>query len=220
MFVFTFENISKISPLVYSTEEMPNKKKKKIEYSQTEGLLKGFNYDRFKVMNFPKNASMQTYEELKFLRDLPEDKEFVEKHDDIEGVFKEVCKDYNVEYPEELVNELLKSSAGIILDLKYHYNRPRPKQLAKEYGMSIGGIELESMSSDSPSYPSGHSTQATLIANYLANKYPLHRGKFLKLGRDIARSRVIAKVHYPSDVAMGEMIGNDMFRYLKEKGLL
>ena len=112
MFVFTFENISKISPLVYSTEEMPNKKKKKIEYSQTEGLLKGFNYDRFKVMSFPKNASMQSYEELKFLRDLPEDKEFVEKHDDIEKVFEEICNEHNITYPKELVNELLKSSAG------------------------------------------------------------------------------------------------------------
>jgi hypothetical protein len=40
------------------------------------------------------------------------------------------------------------------------------------------------------------------------------------LSRDIAKSRVIAKVHYPSDVQMGEMIGNDMFRYLKEKGLI
>jgi hypothetical protein len=40
------------------------------------------------------------------------------------------------------------------------------------------------------------------------------------MGRDIARSRIIAKVHYPSDVQMGQMIGNDMFRYLKENKLI
>ena len=40
---------------------------------------------------------MQTLQELKYLKDIPEDKEFVEKHDDIEDIFKEVCSDNNVE---------------------------------------------------------------------------------------------------------------------------
>ena len=184
MFLFTNENIENIKSVKYTNEPISDKKQGKIEYSQNEGILKDFNYDRFKVKPFPKNASMQTYSELTFLRDLPEDKEFVEKHDDIEGVFREVCKDYNVEYPEELVNELIKSSAGIILDLKYHYNRPRPKQLAKEYEMSIGGIELESMSS--PSYPSGHSTQGFLIGKVLQTKLPITTDAFLQAGKRIS----------------------------------
>jgi len=215
MFLFTNENIEKIKGITYTNEPIPEKKQGRIEYSQNEGIFKDFNYSRFKVKPFPKNASIQTYSELMFLRDLPEDKEFVEKHDDIEGVFREVCKDYNVEYPEELVNELLKSSAGIILDLKYHYNRPRPKQLAKEYDMKIGGIELESMSS--PSYPSGHSTQGILIGKVLQTKLPINTDAFLEAGKRISYSRNIGRAHYPSDSRVGEELGTAMYQHIKHK---
>lgn len=214
MFLFTVENISKISKLTYA-DEIREKDKKRIEYSKTKGLLKDFNYDRFKVIPFPKNASMQTYEELNWLQDLPEDIEFVKKHDDYEPVFQEICKEYNVEYPKELVNDLIEASAGIILDLKYHYNRPRPKQLAKEYGMNIGGIELESM--NTPSYPSGHSTQGTLIAKILQTKLPINTDAFLQAGKRISYSRNIARAHFPSDSRMGEDLGSQMYRYLRER---
>lgn len=215
MFLFTVENISKIKDVQYTSEPISQKKKDKIEYAQNEGLFKDFNYDRYKVKPFPKNASMTTYSELNYLSDLPEDKEFVKKHDDIEEVFKEVCKDYNVEYPEELVNELLKSSAGIILDLKYHYNRPRPKQLAEIYDMKIGGIDLESMSS--PSYPSGHSTQGILIGKVLQTKLPITTDAFLQAGKRISYSRNLARAHYPSDSRMGEELGDALFKFIREK---
>jgi len=215
MFLFTVENISKIKDVQYTSEPIPQKKKDKIEYAQNEGLFKDFNYNRYKVKPFPKNSSMRTYSELNYLNDLPEDKEFVKKHDNIEDVFREVCKDYNVEYPEELVNELLKSSAGIILDLKYHYNRPRPNQLAKEYNMSLGGLELESMSS--PSYPSGHSTQGILIGKVLQTKLPITTDAFLQAGKRISYSRNLARAHYPSDSQMGEELGDALFRYIREK---
>jgi hypothetical protein len=214
MFLFTVENISKISKLTY-TDEIRDKDKKRIEYSKTKGLLKDFNYDRFKVIPFPKNASMQTYEELNWLQDLPEDREFVKKHDDYEPVFQEICKEYNIEYPKELVNDLIEASAGIILDLKYHYNRPRPKQLAKEYGMNIGGIELESM--NTPSYPSGHSTQGTLIAKILQTKLSINTDAFLQTGKRISYSRNIARAHFPTDSKLGEELGSQMYQYLKER---
>jgi hypothetical protein len=215
MFLFTNENIDKIKKVVYTTEPISKEKQGKVEYSQNKGLLKDFNYSKYKANPFPKNASMQTYSELNFLRDLPEDKEFVKKHDDIEKVFKEVCQDYNVEYPEKLVKELLKSSAGIILDLKYHFNRPRPKQLAKEYEMNIGGIELESMSS--PSYPSGHSTQGILIGKVLQTKLPITTDAFLQAGKRISYSRNLARAHYPSDSQMGEELGDALYKFIRER---
>jgi hypothetical protein len=54
----------------------------------------------------------------------------------------------------------------------------------------------------------------------MAHKYPQHKREFLKLGRDIAKSRVIAKVHYQTDVDLGISIGNDMFNYLKQNKLI
>jgi acid phosphatase (class A) len=104
--------------------------------------------------------------------------------------------------------------------LKYHFNRPRPNLVAKLYGLDLDKNKLHLDTADSPSFPSGHATQGTLIANYFANKYPNHAIRFKKLGRDIGKSRVNAKVHYPSDIVIGERLGNDMFQYLKENNLL
>ena len=118
MFIFTEENIGNIKNAVYSKMVYQINTLRKIEGIK-DGLFKDFNYSKYKVKNPPKNTSMIVYNELQYLKDLPEDDEYVEEHDDIEKVFEQVCKENNVEYPKELVEELLKSAAGIILDLKY-----------------------------------------------------------------------------------------------------
>lgn len=215
MFLFTEENIDKIKSVVYTNEPIPDERRKHILYSKTKGLLKDFNYNRFKEIPFPTNNSIQTYSELLFLRDLPQDEEFVKVNDDIEGVFRKVCKDHNIEYPENLVNELFFASLGIILDLKYHYNRPRPSQLAKEYGINIGGIQMESMKT--PAYPSGHSTQGFLIGKILQTKLPIKTDAFLQAAHRISYSRNIARAHYLSDSKMGEVLGSEMYQYLKDR---
>ena len=215
MFVFTVENIGNISKMVYSNDGMRNKDAKKIEYAQTKGLFKDLNYSKYKSKLPPKNASMRTFEELKFLKDLPEDKDFVKKYDEIEDVFKEVCRDNNVPYPEELVNELLESSAGIILDLKWNFNRPRPYQLAEHYNISLGGITLDSMKT--PSHPSGHSAQGFLIGKVLQTKLPINTDAFLETGKKISFSRNIGRAHYPSDSRMGELLGTAMYEHIKHK---
>jgi len=215
MFLFTAENINNISSIVYTNDGIDEKKQKEIEYSKTLGLLSNFNYDKFKLNSFPKNTSMQTLEELNRLKDLPQDTAFAKKYDNIESVFKEVCKSNNIKYPEELVIELLKSSAGIILDLKFIHNRPRPQQLAKEYGIQLGGLGMESM--NTPSFPSGHSTQGFLIGKVLQTKLPITTDAFLEAGKKISYSRNIARAHYPSDSQIGETLGTLMYEYLKHK---
>lgn len=215
MFIFTVENIGNISNMVYSSDGMKEKHAKKIEFAKTEGLLKDFNYSKYKVKTPPKNSSMITFEELNYLKDLPEDIDYVKKHDDIEAVFKEVCDDNNLEYPAELVNNLIKSSAGIIMDLKWEFNRPRPYQLAKEYNIDLGGITLESMKT--PSHPSGHSAQGFLIGKILQTKLPINTDAFLEAGKRISYSRNIGRAHYPSDSRAGEELGTAMFKFLRER---
>ena len=61
---------------------------------------------------------------------LPQDIQFVKDKDEISKVFERVCERYGVKYPTEMVEKLLLDSSGIILDLKFHHNRPRPGQLA------------------------------------------------------------------------------------------
>jgi len=214
MFIFTEENIKSIKNVVYSNDGMSDKQIKKIEGIK-DGLFKDFNYSKYKVKNPPKNNSMVVYNELQFLKDLPEDDGYVVEHDDGEKVFEQVCKENNVEYPKELVENLIKSASGIILDLKYHYNRPRPFQLASHYNIKLGEKVLESMKS--PSYPSGHSIQGILIGKVLQTKLPINTDAFLEAGKRISYSRNLGRAHYPSDSKLGEDIGDAMFRHIRDK---
>jgi hypothetical protein len=214
MFIFTEENIGDIKNAVYTNDGIPDKHAKKIEGIK-DGLFKDFKYSKYKVKNPPKNNSMVVYNELQFLKDLPEDDSYVVKHDDVEKIFEEICKENNVEYPKELVDNLLKSAAGIILDLKYHYNRPRPFQLASHYNFKLGEKVMESMKT--PSYPSGHSAQGILIGKVLQTKLPLNTDAFLEAGKRISYSRNLGRAHYPSDSKLGEDIGSAMFRYVRDK---
>ena len=215
MFIFTEENIGNIKNAVYSTDGMKDKHAKKIEYAKSKGLFKDFNMSKYFDRKPPKNTSIRTYQELMYLKDLPEDLEYVKENDDIEAIFKEVCSDNNVEYPQDLVKELINSSAGLILDLKWHYNRPRPFQLSEYYNIKLGGTTLESMKT--PSYPSGHSTQGILIGKVLQTKLPINTDAFLEAGKRISYSRNIGRAHYPSDSRLGEEIGTEMYRKIIHK---
>jgi len=214
MFIFTEENISSIKNTVYTKDGVKDKHAKKIEGIK-DGLLKDFNYSKYKVKNPPKNTSMIVYNELQYLKDLPEDDTYVEEHDDIEKVFEQICKENNVEYPKDLVENLIKSAAGIILDLKYHYNRPRPFQLASHYNMKLGEHVMESMKT--PSYPSGHLAQGILVGKVLQTKLPINTDAFIEAGKRISYSRNVGRAHYPSDSKLGEIIGSSMYEHIKHK---
>lgn len=212
--MYTFENIDKIKSLTYGNP--PKEKHLKKINSIGKGLLADFNYDDFKQTPPPKNESLQTYYELKTLKSLPIDEEFAKEKDDIEKCFEKVCMNNGIEYPKELVENIIKSSAGIILDLKFLFNRPRPVQLSEEYDIKLTEqMYMESMKT--PSYPSGHSTQGILISKILATKYPSAGQEFMKEGKDISYSRNIARAHYPSDSKEGEKLGTKMYEYLKNK---
>ena len=214
MFVYTFENINNIKNLKHSDSIKP-KHQKKIDRIK-DGLFAKFDYSKFKEKYPPKNESLQTYNELLNLQKLPQDINFVKEKDRISKVFEKVCKRYAVKFPEEIVEKLLKDSAGIIIDLKYHFNRPRPGQLAKEYNIKLAEVILSSMKT--PSYPSGHSTQGYLVGLYLAEKFDDEKlGKeLISEAKAISKARNIGRAHYPSDSKIGEELGKKMFRFIKK----
>ena len=114
-----------------------------------------------------------------------------------------------------MVEGLIKNSYPIILKIKKHFNRPRPKHLASNFDLKIEDVKMDSMKT--PSYPSGHSIQGMLIGKTLGKIYPQHKSEFEKEGKDISISRRIARAHYKSDSKFGEKIGIDMFNYIKDK---
>ena len=155
----------------------------------------------------PENSSNETKFELEWLlinnQDVNED--FVKKGDNIEKVFDDYMKKNNLKYDKKYIQKILKESSKTILQLKYYYNRPRPKQIAEYYGMKeFKNVNLPSMKS--PSYPSGHSTQGHLVALILSQKYPKHYEKFRKLANMISASRMVGGAHYPSDCKFGEKV--------------
>ena len=175
-------------------------------------MFKDFNTSSFKKMKPPSDNGYTTHTELNELKKIPLKKDFVKKFDNIETAFAKTAKDNNVEdYDKKVAAKLIKESAPVILELKKHHNRPRPKELDKK----LANYEMASMKT--PSYPSGHSVQGILIAKVLGDKYPKAKSAFAKTGENISYSRRVARAHYKSDSKLGEDIGNSMYKHIKNK---
>ena len=172
-------------------------------------MFENFNINSFKNKKPPTDNSLKTFSELKSLQKIKMNKKFVEDHDEIKDVFKNIVGEDEKDNIQKIINK----SAPIILKLKKYHNRPRPKELAKNFNIKLDNIELKSMKT--PSYPSGHSTQAYLIAEVLKEKYPEKSKELDKKAKDISDSRNIARAHYKSDSENGKELGISMYKYLK-----
>lgn len=100
-----------------------------------------------------------------------------------------------------LTLQIVQDVLPVITKLKYHYQRPRPYQLAYYFGMKFYPNFSRYVSS--PSYPSGHSVLGAVLTEVLAAEYS---GVFTtcyevmrKLCGEIMESRLYMGVHYPSD---------------------
>jgi len=179
-------------------------------------MFKDFNIDKFKKIKPPSDNSFDTMREVKEIKKLPLNKDKIKKFDNIEKTFKSIADSNNIkDYPSKLIKNLINKSAPIILKLKKHFNRPRPKVIAKKMGIKMKDFEMNSMKT--PSYPSGHSAQGILIGMVLSKIYPAHAKQFKKAGENISDSRNIAKAHYKSDSKMGKQLGAAMYNHIKSK---
>ena len=201
---------------------------KKMEYAPTiprhrvnriEKFMKGPYADFINnsgISDPPANDSLKTFEELKYLSGLESNPEFVKSRDDVDGSFKKVFDKHNKDFPAKYVEKTLKEIDGLVLFYKYFWNRPRPSQLAKEYGIDLGNVKLlDSM--DTPSYPSGHSTQASLMALLLSDKVGNNKElkhDLMEVAKDISYSRQVGRGHYPSDSIAGEKLGKKIYQYI------
>ena len=172
-------------------------------------MFKDFNISKFKKNKPPGDNSITTKNEIKELKKIPIREKFINEMDDGEKLFTKIVG------KDPLIGKLISKSLVIINKLKKHFNRPRPAVLAKKIGIELKDIKLKSM--DSPAYPSGHATQATLLSLALSDKYPEKEDKLKKLARDIIHSRSVAHTHYKSDNLAGEKLGKQMYNYIKNK---
>ena len=179
-------------------------------------MFKDFDISSFKKMKPPGDNTFDTMQEIKALKKIPIRKAFVKEFDDQESAFKKTAEREGIkDYDSSVAKKLIEKSAPVILKLKKHFNRPRPKVLAKKMNIKMKDIEMASMKT--PSYPSGHSTQGMLIGLTLSAKYPRSRKAFMKTANNISDSRNVAHAHYKSDSDMGKKLGKSMYNHIKNK---
>jgi len=161
---------------------------------------------KLKDFTFPKNSSKTTREELNQLVDyvnaLKNDEAYMKRYVSYDVSFERVMAQVIIEQGLDensvgVIDALLDESIPFLYKLKYHFQRPRPYQLAHYYKLNL--FPFKSNSSQSPSFPSGHTLQAALICYVLGNHYPDKYDYFDRLAKDIELSRLYMGLHYPSD---------------------
>ncbi len=172
-------------------------------------MLKDFNIKKYLNKKPPSDNSNTTKQEILELTKIPIREKFVKEKDDIKKSFGKIVTE------DKLVQKLIDESAPVIMKIKKHHDRPRPKVIAKQIKTNMEDMEMASMKT--PSYPSGHSAQGYLIGLTLSSMYPQKRNKLMKTARDISYSRRVARAHYKSDSTFGEQIGKDMYNHIKNK---
>ena len=177
-------------------------------------MFKKFDISGFKKIKPPASNTFDAMQEIKALNKIPLNKKFVKDYDNIEGAFEKTAKEQGLgDYDKKIAAKLINDSAPVIIKLKKHFNRPRPKQSARKMNVKMKDIEMNSMKT--ASYPSGHSAQGILIGKVLGDKYPKAKSAFNKTAKNISYSRQVAHAHYKSDSVMGEKLGAAMYDYTK-----
>lgn len=124
--------------------------------------------------------------------------------------FNTVVKRHALESHEYLIEELILEIKPIILNHKNYFNSERPHELAINNNISFKHDFLES--AQTPSYPSGHTTQAYYVAYNLSDLYPELRKEFMEVANMISQARVDRGVHFPSDILAGKLLADKLIK--------
>jgi len=164
-------------------------------------------FEALSKFTFPRNSSKATREELNkvvdYVSDVTQTPDILKRYQsydfELERTFAHFAMKFKMD--EELIgmiDSLFDDLNPLLIKLKMYFQRARPYQLAFAYKLKL--FPFRSMSSDSPSYPSGHALQAKTICYVLGNHFPEHYEFFENLSNDICYSRQYLGLHYPSDV--------------------
>jgi membrane-associated phospholipid phosphatase len=93
----------------------------------------------------------------------------------------------------------MQDESSISFELKKKYQRPRPYRAHPEV-KALFPV-------DQYSYPSGHASGSFVLAAVLGELFPDKKSALMARADVVAQSRVIAGVHYPSDIEQGKVLG-------------
>jgi len=110
----------------------------------------------------------------------------------------------NLPLTATLFQKVDETEVPIIMSAKKDWHRPRP---FKQDSRVKPPIDLPK----NDSYPSGHATFGLLNALILAQLAPDLKDQLVARGTQIGDDRIIAGVHFPSDVEAGHKVANALF---------
>lgn len=115
----------------------------------------------------------------------------------------------NLPKTTELLARVYRDAMVYMVDLKLRYARPRPHHLDPR-------IQADDQTIPHGSFPSGHSFASHINAGVLAKLDPQKRSEFFARAHELAWSRELLGVHYPSDSEAGRVLAEDFVRFLFE----
>jgi Fe-Mn family superoxide dismutase len=156
-----------------------------------------------------KTTANEVVELVRFSRERPVYQGLIKSLDrDFPSAFLQLCAQLGVPCDEHRIEELVEGSKPVILALKVFYDRSRPFQVSPDIH------PIASNTTQTPSYPSAHTAQAWLIARDLATRFPEHREAFFDLARLVAKTRLLAGVHFRSDIEYAEVLAAYLHGFL------
>ena len=127
--------------------------------------------------------------------------------------FERYMRDNDLDVDREDLAKLNKDISTIVHKFKFLFNRRRPHQASNIE-------EFENIAGKSPSYPSGHSTNAAVMGELFADMFPEHAEEFKKIGNEIGVNRVVSGLHYPTDHMAGLELARQIIPLVVDKKML
>ena len=162
-------------------------------------------------LNVPYPNSKQTFNEINQIKGIQKIYSLKESRikfckdvdENLDHVLIDLCNKINVDVPKNILKKT-QSIGYLVVKLKQHYNRPRPYQFA--YYTKQHFNPYETITGNSPSYPSGHSLQTWYLCMNLMVLYPHKKVQLEKIATLVSETRIALGVHYPSDNEFSKQI--------------
>ena len=177
--------------------------------------MKFFTDDTVEQITLPNPPTDDVSEILKLKKMMrartPEDEQSVKDHDEVSFyAIKKYCDENGLKFHDGEFRDIIKQSNPIIMHFKNKFNRRRPKEVDNTIKT------LNSKTTNTRSYPSGHSAQSMLVAKYVIGKFPKHEKGLLEAAKECGIGRVLAGFHYLSDHVAGKLLGEKLYMLMNK----
>jgi hypothetical protein len=190
-----------------------NPERSNLKYLHSDNYLDSL-LPELKSYPFPENDSEQAATEIQQIINantkLYSDEPLLKRFEVYDTLFEQhmveslVVNGVPKEKVQALIDSVKEDTKPLLLKLKFHYQRIRPIQLSKIIGKELN--PYNSLSANTPSYPSGHVFQSRIYAEVLGNTYPEFYKSLQELATDIMWSRIYMGLHYVSDCEFADYV--------------